>query len=336
VPQQDVAAFKQQIASRRLEPIYLLVGEDLKLIDRMVDDVESTIDAGDRPFAVDRLYAGEPGGSPVEIVSSARTLPMLGDRRIVIVLRSERLFKPKRSAKATLLEDEPAETGSDEPVDAGPIEDYLEAPSSSTTVVFVAAEVDRTRRLTKRLVEKAVVVEFRGLGGARGEGRPTAGEWLQQELLRSGKKIDADAARLLASRAGNDISKLRGDLERLFLFTEGRPRIALDDVLEVVSEENAVDDEWAVVNAIANGDPARALLETGKRLDRGDSPHAFVGQLRWWVSARLAEGDPSRVKGALEALMRTDLALKSSGGDERILLERLVVELTGRSVTSRR
>ena len=32
------------------------------------------------------------------------------------------------------------------------------------------------------------------------------------------------------------------------------------------------------------------------------------------------------------ALLRTDLALKSSGGDSRVLVERLIVELTGRPV----
>jgi len=149
-----------------------------------------------------------------------------------------------------------------------------------------------------------------------------------------GGTIESDAARLLVARAAGDISKLRGDLEKLMLFVEGR-RISADDVMEVAAEEHAVDDEWAVVNAIASGDAARALVEAGRRLDRGDSPHALVGQLRWWVSARLAEGDPARVKPALEALFRTDLALKSSGGDERILVERLVVELTGRPLQQR-
>jgi hypothetical protein len=50
------------------------------------------------------------------------------------------------------------------------------------------------------------------------------------------------------------------------------------------------------------------------------------------VSTRLVEGDADRVRPAIEALFRTDLALKSSGGDERVLLERLVVEITGRPV----
>jgi DNA polymerase III delta subunit len=32
----------------------------------------------------------------------------------------------------------------------------------------------------------------------------------------------------------------------------------------------------------------------------------------------------------MDALLRTDIALKSSGGDHRILLERLVVEMCAR------
>ena len=48
-----------------------------------------------------------------------------------------------------------------------------------------------------------------------------------------------------------------------------------------------------------------------------------MGQLRW-----VAEKMPSaRLKEAIEAVFRTDLALKSSGGDPKVLLERLVVEL---------
>ena len=89
------------------------------------------------------------------------------------------------------------------------------------------------------------------------------------------------------------------------------------------------------MNAIADGNAARALRELALRFDRGDSPHALVGHLRWWVSARLSEADPARVRPALESLLRTDIALKSSGGDERYLVERLVIELTGKPLPRR-
>ena len=231
------------------------------------------------------------------------------------------------------------QTPADAPVLA-PLEEYLDAPVDTTVLVFVAADMDRSRRLTKKLIGKATIVEFGGLAAdsvaARREGRRTAQEWLQEELTRAGRTIDPEAARLLVSRAGHDITKLRGDVERLLLFIAGRQRISSDDVAEVVADGQTVDDDWAVINAIADGDPARALAETGRRFDRGDSPHQLLGQLRWWVSSRLAEGDASRVKPAIDALLRTDLALKSSGGEERVLLERLVVELTGRRLPASR
>jgi DNA polymerase-3 subunit delta len=331
VPSLDPSALKQQIADRRLAPIHVLLGQDVKLVDRMVDAIEATIDPADRPFAVDRLYAGEEGGGAVDIVAAARNLPMLGDRRIVVVLRAERLLKPKRAARAAAeADDGEAEAGPDT-LDVTALEEYVQAPVASTTLVFVATDIDRTRKLVKQLAQKALITEFGGLAAGAGPGRRDARQaaagWLRDEVARAGKTIEPDAARLLVDRSANDITKLRGDVERLWLYAEGRKRISVDDVMEVVTAATAVDDDWALVNAIANRNPAGALTETGKRLDRGDSPHAIVGQLRWWVSARLVESNPGRVKTALDALLRTDLALKSSGGDDRVLLERLVVEL---------
>jgi DNA polymerase-3 subunit delta len=332
-----VQALKQQIADRKLAPLYLFVGEDLKLMDRMVDGMEEVIDPADRPFAVDRFYAGEPAGSPEAIADAARIVPMLGDRRLVFVLRAERLLKPKRASKTAPVDEEAEDAESEQAVDAGPLEDYLASPVPSTTIVFVATDIDKTRRLTKRLLDAAKVVDFAGLGDVRGPG--TAGgaaDYIREELTRGGRSIEPDAARLLVERSANDITKIRADIERLLLFAGDRRKLTIDDVREVVSVQTGVDDDWAITNAVAEGNAARALIETGNRFDRGDSPHAIVGQLRWWVSNRLAAADPGRVKAALDALLRTDLALKSSGGDDRVLVERLVVELTGRPLPAQR
>jgi DNA polymerase-3 subunit delta len=334
VPPLSLAALEKALVAGRLSPVHLFTGDDARLIDETIARVEATVDPADRPFAVERLYAGDAGGTPIDIAAAARVLPMLGDRRIVVVLRAERLLKPKRAARAAAgaeVPDGEDDSTAGEPADVVPLEDYLASPVDSTSLIFVASEIDRTRRFTRRLLETAQVTMFAGLAGAvsgpaaRGE----AAAWVQQALAAAGRTIDRDAVQVLVERAGGSIAKLRGDVERLLLYTEGRRRITADDAQATVTGGVAVDDEWAVTNAIAAGDAARALREAGRRLERGDSPHALLGQLRWWVSARLAESDPDRVRFALDALLRTDLALKSSGGDERVLVERLVVELTG-------
>jgi DNA polymerase III delta subunit len=201
-------------------------------------------------------------------------------------------------------------------------------------VVAVASEIERSRRITKLLVEKSHVLMLAGLDGAnlaeKSDARRAAERQVKEDFERLGRTIDARALKMLVDRAGGDISKLRDDAERLALYTEGQTTISVADVTEVSAIATDVDDEWAVVNAIEAGDARRALVETGRRLDRGDSVHAFVGQIRWWVSAKLSQSAPARVKPALDAVLRTDLALKGSGGDERVLVERLVVELAGR------
>ena len=332
-------ALEKQIAARRLAPIHVFIGEDVKMIERMVEKLEETVDPADRPFAVERMYAAEPGGLPVDIAAAARVFPMLGDRRIVIVLRAERLLKPKRASKGADTEEGEERSDAEEgALDLGALEDYVQAPVPSTTLVFVATDVDRSRRFTKRLLEKADVTMFGGLGGDAGPGarggRQPPPDWIVADITRAGRTIDPAALHMLVDRAGGDITKLRGDVERLLLYTEGQTRISRDDVAEVATAEGVID-EWGVVNAIADGDAGRALREVGARLDRGDSPHQLLGQLRWWVSSRLAEGQPERVRPAIDAILRTDLGLKSSGGDDRVLLERLVVELTGKPLPRR-
>jgi DNA polymerase III delta subunit len=80
-----------------------------------------------------------------------------------------------------------------------------------------------------------------------------------------------------------------------------------------------------VTNAIQNGNAREALRQLAMALDAGAVSYQILGQLAWFVRDKMA--DPRRVPAAIEALFRTDLDLKSSGGDPRILLERLVVEL---------
>ncbi len=346
MPNLDVPALRKHLAARTLSRMYVFLGEDVKLVDAMVDAVEATVDVADRPFAVDRVYAGEQGGAPVDIAASCRSLPMLGDRRLVIVMRAERLLKPKRAGKATDEEEEVDEVppeGESAATDITPLEDYVATPSEFATLVFVATEIDRTRRFTKKLIEKAQVVEFSGIraearSGVAGANAATtkAMTFVQDEMTREGRTMEPAAVAMLTRRSGADISKLRGDIERLLLFVAGRKAITVADVESVASDGATVQDDWAVTNAISAGDAALGLRELALRFERGDSPHGIVGQLRWWVSNQLASGAPDRVKPALDALLRTDLALKSSGGEDQVLLERLVVELTGRPLTRSR
>ena len=138
--------------------------------------------------------------------------------------------------------------------------------------------------------------------------------------------IDARAARLVAERVGPDIARLRADVERLMLYAEGSKVITAEDVLEVVGPATS-QDNWGVTNAIERGAAADALRELGLMMDDGAVPYMILGQLAWFVRTKVPA---PRVTAAVEAVFRTDLAIKTSAGDPRALLERLVVELCSR------
>jgi DNA polymerase-3 subunit delta len=332
VPAATPQAVRRQVTQDKLDPIYLIVGDDEAAMSGLAAELSSVVEDELRAFNLERMYAGEKAASPAAIVESARTLPMMGDRRVVVVLRAEKILKPKRRGKS-VEESEGVDDG--EPsAETDVLEAYVREPEPRTTLVFVATDVDRTRRLYKSLAKGATIVECWGLRGSR-DGRVDLGQVaLQAEALvkravaDAGQQIDAAASRLIARRAGTDIARLRGDLDRLLLYAAGKPTIGLKDVQEVVSGETAQDD-WAVTNAIQRGNTAEALRQIGLSLESGGVSFQILGQLAWFVREKLPAVDPRRVPAAIDALFRTDLDLKSSGGDPRVLLERLVIELCG-------
>ena len=87
---------RKQLAQGSPDPVYLIVGDDEAEMSRLAGDVSALVEDELRAFNLERLYAGEKAGSPASIVESARTLPMMGDRRVIVVLRAEKMLKPKR------------------------------------------------------------------------------------------------------------------------------------------------------------------------------------------------------------------------------------------------
>lgn len=320
------------IASGALAPMYLLVGDDAAGKAGLIEAFESAVDEGMRAFNCERFYADDVAVEVVDVVAAARTLPFMSPRRLVVVMRAEAWFKPKGSRAAE--SDDEAGGGVDEPPPStAALEDYLASPVPETTVVFVAADVNRTLRQTKALLKQAVVVEFWGLKGdreVRGAGAvrdafQRGAEFVQQELKAAGLAIDRGGLMALLEHAGTDIAALRNSVDQLVLYGAGRSRVTAEDVLALVRGTALVND-WALVDAVSTGAAREALAQLRLQLDQGRSPFQILGQLGWWVRERLPGVKESLVPPAVEGLMRADLDLKSSA-DPQIVLERFVVEL---------
>jgi DNA polymerase III delta subunit len=150
-----------------------------------------------------------------------------------------------------------------------------------------------------------------------------AERWVKARAAKLGAPLDAGAVRALVQRAGLDIVRLRAGLERLALYAMGQPAVTADDVRQAVPAAPDAQTDFGIAKAISRNDAADALHELHLALDAGWLPVIVMGQLR--VAAERMPA--ARLRSAIDAVLRTDLALKSSGGDPRALLERLVVEM---------
>lgn len=333
MPSITADAFVQQIRKRKPQPVYVVIGDDDQEKSFLAQLASELVEEELRAFNVERLYGTDRTTTAEAIVEAARVLPMLGDRRVIVVLRADALLKPKRR-KAD--DDEEGGDDSEPALSADALLAYVTKPEVMSTLVLVADDIDRSRKLGKALVKQAAIVECWGLKAGKevkGWDLPqvarAAQAWVKRHAAEAGKQIDAGGAALLAERAGTDISRLRGDWQRVLLYVGDKPKITREDVAEVASPETSQDD-WAVTNAIERGDAATALRQLALAFDAGAVPQMIVGQLGWWVRTKLPGIAPGRVKPAIDALLRTDLDLKSSTGEPRVLMERLVVELSAR------
>src|SRR5260221_4177026 len=144
MPSATPQAVRAALAKHRLDPLYLTRGDDEAEMARLAMDIAGVVEDELRAFNMERIYAGEKGASAAAIVEAARQLPMMGDRRVVIVLRAERLLKPKRRGRVT---DEGDDGGAVPPTgDLDALTDYVQRAGSSPTLVRVAADTDRSPR----------------------------------------------------------------------------------------------------------------------------------------------------------------------------------------------
>jgi DNA polymerase-3 subunit delta len=307
LPIASQADVRQQIGAGKVAPIYLLLGGDEAAKIGLAGEFLDLIDPGLRAFNADRLYGGETTAAAV--VDAARTLPMMAPRRVVLLVHAERLLYPKKEIEATTR-------------DLETFEAYLNSPVDTCCLVIVAEGVDNRRSLTRLLMTKAVVVECAGPADA-----VEAARWVRDRVAQDRMTIDPRAARLVADRVGPDIARLRSEVERLVLYAADRKAITEADVREVVVGAATSQDDWGVTRAIERGSAGDALRELALMMDNGAVPYMILGQLAWFVRTKVPA---PKVTSAVEAVFRTDLAIKTSAGDPRALLERLIVELCGR------
>ncbi len=310
------AAVRQQIASGGLEPLYLLTGSDEVGMTGLASAIADSVEEEFRAFNVQRFYGSDSGTTLGAVLDAASTLPLLAPRRVVLLLQAERVLAGRKK-QAAGDEEVRGEVGEPEAVggkgQVALLKAYAGRPHLHATVVVAGSGLGRT---------------FEPLAGQAAYVVCEPSFDVIADLSRQhGVRFDRGAVDLLKQRAGVgeslDSGRLRDDVERVLLYAAGRQVITRDVVAEVVGRPAAAGGRrlW---NELAGRNTAAALAELGLELDEGGVPYMLLGMIRSVIERTVAARDLPR---ALDALMRTDLALKTSAGDPRVLLERLIVEV---------
>jgi DNA polymerase-3 subunit delta len=323
-----------QALAKGVAPIYLIDGEETLLVDEAAKLVEvAALGTGLRDFNLDKFQLGEAGADA--ILNALATLPMMADRRVVVVRC------PKGLDDATLEA----------------LAGYAESPSPRATLVLaVTGKVNANLKLPRAVKKLGGLYRFEPLKPRE------VPAWIIDHTASIGFAIRPDAAAMLADCSGTDLLALSTQIDKLIAYTAGKRPIERGDV-DAVVERTREEVVWDLTDAVGEGNLQKALATLDSLLEHAQSPIAVAALLTrhlrqlWTVKCAARKGmapdqiaaehkihpfvakkllaqthrfDDDTLKAHFDRLFRADRDLKSSKLDDSLIMERLVFELCSR------
>lgn len=321
------------LKQRKVLPLYLFFGEEEFLIREALDlIVETVVDPGARDFNFNALYCRDTPAA--DIVNLAQTLPFMAEKRLVIAREIDAL-------KAADLEE---------------LLPYLNDPSPSTCLVLVSNQARYDKKSVLSAVEsRGGVVRFYPLLDRE------LVAWINGWAKARGLSLQNDAAHYLWQTIGNDLQSLGNELQKVEIFARGKKALTVDDMKTVVGDFREYS-SFDLAAALGQKNRDRALLILSRLLQEGEQPVGLLGAIAWnfrrLLQAKSMEGaglGPDEIvkklriifhqagqfkeqmrryrqdelRDALGVLLAADRALKSSGLNGKLVLERMILRLCG-------
>jgi len=267
----------KRAAEGSLEPVYLLVGSERLLVERAVDAVRKAVDSmGAAGFNVE-IFDGK-GLEATRAISAARTLPMMADKRFVLVRRLDAMT----------------------PTEQNQLAEYLSDPSDTACLVMTADKLDGRSKLGKAAKKKGCLIDAKPLRGRE------LREFIRAEATSREHNIAPQAVETLLDAVGDDLAAIDDAMERLSLFVGSGQRIDADAVMQCVTRIR-VESIWSLVDAIGLKDRRKGVAAAQSLLDDREPPLRLLAmvarQLR--IVARMRE--------ALSEGLRPQEAAKRAG-----------------------
>jgi DNA polymerase III subunit delta len=314
----------------RIDPLYLLVGDETYLRNAAAGAITDAALSDTLIREFNETSFSLLSQSAQEAIAAAEQLPMMSSRRVVRISN----FGKLREA------------------DEDPLIRYVNRPAESSVVIFLAADLDKRKKLTKSLLDNCVVIDFPPLKDGE------AKAWAKTRLKELKVAADEQALSELISLVGTDVQTLFSELDKLAAAAGDSKRIALDTVESLVSRSRELSN-FDLGDQILARNRKRALETLHRLLEGGSQPVMLIGLMasnyhklalakdllkrgsredvfrviplpqfkRNDFINNLQRIDASRIAQGIQLIAAADLAIKTSQATPRLQLELLVCEL---------
>jgi DNA polymerase III subunit delta len=350
--------FVSEISSRKLRAAYVFVGDEAFFRKRFRDAIlEHLVPADLRDFSLFEFDLAD--NDLAEVLDRARTPSLMAPFQVFFVRGVKNLFgRGSNDEKLAAIEDYCKNPNPDALVIF--VADHISIPADVRKMEM--QDKDRYQRIRETMGQYCGIVEL-----ARVE-EGEAVRWIAEYCASRSEpvKIEPDGARELVDALGGDMMMISNELEKLMLYVGAKNRITLGDVETMVlaAKQRSL---YELTDAISAKERVRALEVLDAMLLSGDGEEAAIGhiymlaktfrqmlvilernvrdqRMLWaalWQGFRVppfaaddiikqARRYKSRreLTRAIRLVAKADLALRSNPVSKRMVLEKLVMDLT--------
>ncbi|HEY4903212.1 MAG TPA: DNA polymerase III subunit delta [Candidatus Sulfotelmatobacter sp.] len=354
--------FVSEISSRTLRAAYVFVGDEAFFRKRFRDAIlEHLVPADLRDFSLFEFDLAD--NDVAEVLDRARTPSLMAPFQVFFVRGVKNLFgRGSNDEKLAAIEDYCKNPNPDALIVF--VADHISIPADVRKMEM--QDKDRYQRIRETMGQYCGIVEL-----ARVE-EGEAVRWISDFCASRSEpvKIEPDGARELVDALGGDMMMISNELEKLMLYVGAKNRITLGDVETMVlaAKQRSL---YELTDAISAKERVRALEVLDAMLLSGDGEEAAIGhiymlaktfrqmlvilernvrdqRMLWaalWQGFRVppfaaddiikqARRYKSRreLTRAIRLVAKADLALRSNPVSKRMVLEKLVMDLTASTV----
>ncbi len=350
--------FVSELESHKLRAAYVFVGDEAFFRKRFRDAIlEHLVPADLRDFSLFEFDLAE--NDLAEVLDRARTPSLMAPFQVFFVRGVKNLFgRGSNDEKLAAIEEYCKDPNPDALIVF--VADHISIPADVRRMEM--QDKERYQRIRETMGPYCGIVEL-----ARVE-EGEAVRWIAEYCASRVEpvKIDADGARELVDALGGDMMMISNELEKLMLYVGAKNHITLGDVETMVlaAKQRSL---YELTDAISSRDRVRALEVLDAMLSSGDGEEAAIGhiymlaktfrqmlvilernvrdqRMLWaalWQGFRVppfAADDIIRqarryksrreLTRAIRLVAKADLSLRSNPVSKRMVLERLVIDLT--------